>query len=174
MRYLRFLVAPVVLSLVFAYLLPSAGITLASGVTGLLTAAGLGVAYCTFFAVYRLAEHWFISRFTTDRVQAYSVAQLSVLLAMGLVALSLFGLQWLMPQFIQVAGWAPAALAGFWLGVIGLSLTPSPALVRSFRQSEQPAEPAQPEPLPPPPEDKTSGPNGSSSPSAESPEGPQS
>lgn len=175
MRYLRFIVAPVALSLVFAYLLPSAGVTLAAGAMGMVSAVVLGIAYCAFFAGYRHVEHWFVSRFATDQVQAHNICQISVLVAMGLVAGSLFGVQWLLPQYLQLAGWAPAVLSGFWLGVVGLSLTPSPALVRSFRQpstgedTSTKSEPA-PEPAPAPPEDK--GPSAESGPSTETPPGP--
>ncbi len=160
MRYLRFIVTPAVLSLVFAYLLPSAGITLAAGATGLLAAVALGVTYCALFSGYRHVEHWFVGRFAKDHVQAYSLCQLSAIFAMVLAGVALFGIEWLFPLYLQIAGWAPAALAGFWLAVIGLSLTPSPALVRSFRQSDAGADkaPKQPEPQPAPPSSEQSGP----------------
>lgn len=148
MRYLRFIVAPTVLSLVFAYFMPLCGVTLPAGVAGLLAAVGLGVSFSLLFAGWRYVEHWLVNRFATDQVSAHNISQLAVLSAMALTGAALLGVQWLLPAYFQVAALSNAVLGGFWLSVVGLSLSPAPALVRSFRRVEVKPQP----PVEPPPE----------------------
>lgn len=141
MRYLRFILTPAVMSLVFAYFMPLCGVTLPAGAVGALTAVGLGVAYTLVFAGFRYLEQWLVKKFAKDQVQAYNVCQLAVIGAVVLTGASLLGVQWLLPDYFQVAQLSNAVLGGFWLAVVGLSLSPPPAVTRSYRKVE-----AQPEP----------------------------
>jgi hypothetical protein len=84
-----------------------------------------------------------------DQVQAYNVCQLAVIGAVVLTGASLLGVQWLLPDYFQVAQLSNAVLGGFWLAVVGLSLSPPPAVTRSYRKVEAQPEP-QPEPVPAP------------------------
>jgi hypothetical protein len=67
MRYLRFILTPAVMSLVFAYFMPLCGVTLPAGAVGALTAVGLGVAYTLVFAGFRYLEHWLVKKFAKTR-----------------------------------------------------------------------------------------------------------
>lgn len=133
MGKLRFLVSPVILSLVFAYFMPLSGMTLPVGFAGFVAAVALGVTFSLAFTGHRLLEHWAVRRFTRNAVEAYFACQFTALLGVVLTGLTLYGVNALLPQYVQIPNWSAAALGGFWLAVIGLNLAPSPALTASYR-----------------------------------------
>lgn len=169
MRYLRFILTPTVLSLVFAYFMPLCGVTLPAGVAGLLAAVGLGISFSLVFTGYRYVEHWLVNRFAKDQVSAYNISQLAVIGSMALTGAALLGLQWLLPAYFQLAQLSSAVLGGFWLSVVGLSLSPAPALVRSFRQPGVKPQPT-PEPTPEPSAPTVENPPASEGPAEGNPE----
>ena len=151
MRYLRFIVPPTVLSLVFAFMMPLCGMTLATGMTGMLASIALGCASTFWFAGCRHAEQWVVKTYAKDKVDAYNLSQLTVLICLALGCVLLGGISWLLPQYMHFAQWSGAVLGGFWLTVIGLALSPAPALILSYKQSGNRNEPkpeAQVEPKP--------------------------
>lgn len=150
MRYLRFLVPAAALALVFAYVMPSCGVTVATGFSGFLAAGALGAAFAGFYLLSRRVELWLVGRFAKNRLQANHVCQLAVLGTIAATGLLLSGVEWLLPTVLGVTGWSAAVLGGFWLSVIGLALTPTPAITAAFRGGaptpapQLPAEPTAP------------------------------